>query len=94
MTAELERRIRAKEMKCFCRLLGISYKDHITSKATVPHDDLLAIGKSGNLSGMGMSQGHQDFPKQSCKEQHKETEREEVREGGGKITLPNGQERR
>ena len=30
-----------------------------------------------------MSQGHEDLTKQSCKEQNKEREREEDREGGG-----------
>ena len=32
MTADLERRIHALEMRCYGRLLGISYKDHISSK--------------------------------------------------------------
>ena len=31
-TAELEKRIQASEMRCFRRLLGISYKDHITNE--------------------------------------------------------------
>ena len=32
LTADLERRIQAMEMRCFRRLLGISYKDHITNE--------------------------------------------------------------
>ncbi|XP_060065504.1 uncharacterized protein LOC132545850 [Ylistrum balloti] len=32
LTAALEKRIQASEMRCFRRLLGISYKDHITNE--------------------------------------------------------------
>ena len=32
LTAELQRRIQAKEMRCYCKILGISYKDHITNE--------------------------------------------------------------
>ncbi|GFO21775.1 endonuclease-reverse transcriptase [Plakobranchus ocellatus] len=32
LTADSERRIRAMEMRCYRRLLGISYKDHITNE--------------------------------------------------------------
>ena len=31
LNADLERRIRAMEMRCFRRLLGITYRDHITN---------------------------------------------------------------
>ena len=32
ITADIERRIQALEMRCFCKLLGISYRDHITNE--------------------------------------------------------------
>ena len=32
LTAELERRIQALEMRCYRRLLNISYKDHVTNE--------------------------------------------------------------
>ena len=31
ITADIERRIQALEMRCFRKLLGISYRDHITN---------------------------------------------------------------
>ena len=32
LTAELQRRIQAMEMRCNCKILHISYKDHVTNK--------------------------------------------------------------
>ena len=32
LTAELERKIQATDMRCFQRLLGISYRDHVTNE--------------------------------------------------------------
>ena len=43
---------------------------------------------------MGISKDHRGLPKQSYKDQCKEREKEEDREGDGRITLPNRQERR
>ena len=48
LTIELERRIKAVEMRCYRRLLHISYKDHITNEivckkiqaAISPHEDI------------------------------------------------------
>ena len=53
LTAEIERRIQALEMRCYRRLLNISYKDHVTNEevrsriqsATGVHDDLLTMVK-------------------------------------------------
>ena len=53
LTAEIERRIQALEMRCYRRLLNISYKDHVTNKevrnriqnAIGVHDDLLTMVK-------------------------------------------------
>ena len=51
LTAELQRRIQAMEMRCYCRILRISYKDHVTNEevhakikqATGPHEDLTNV---------------------------------------------------
>ena len=51
LTAELERRIQALEMRCYRKLLNVSYKDHVMNedvrnsnqKAIGVHDDLLTM---------------------------------------------------
>ena len=51
LTAELQRRIQAKEMRCFCKILLISYKEHVTNEevrakiqqAIGPHEDLTIV---------------------------------------------------
>ena len=62
LTAELERRIQATEMRCYSRLLGISYKDHITNAEVWnrvtnavgrPHEDLLTTVKRRKLKWYG-----------------------------------------
>ena len=53
LTAELQRRIQAMEMRCYHNILHISYKDHVTNEevrakiqqAIGPHEDLLTIIK-------------------------------------------------
>ena len=53
LTAEIERRIQALEMKCYRRLLNISYKDYLTNEevrnriqnAIGVHDDLTMVKK-------------------------------------------------
>ena len=57
LTAEIERRIQALEMRCYRRLLNISYKDHVTNEevrnriqnAIGVHDDLLTMVKKRKL---------------------------------------------
>ena len=61
LTAEIERRIQALEMKCYRRLLNISYKDHVTNEevrnrnqnAIGVHDDLLTMVKKRKLRWYG-----------------------------------------
>ena len=61
ITADIERRIQALEMRCFCKLLGISYRDHITNeevKARIgntirPYEDLLTSVKRRKLKWYG-----------------------------------------
>ena len=56
-TLELQRRIQAMEMRCYHKMLCISYKDHVTNKevcakiqqAIGPHKDLLTIVKRRKL---------------------------------------------
>ena len=51
LTAQLPRRIRAMEMRCYRKILYVSYKDHVTNEevrakiqqAIGPHEDLLTI---------------------------------------------------
>ena len=62
LTAELQRRIQlqAMEMRCYRKILHISYKDHVTSKevcaiqqAIGPHEDILTIIKRHKLQWYG-----------------------------------------
>ena len=61
LTAEIERRIQALEMRCYRRLLNISYKDHVMNEevcnriqnAIGMHDDLLTMVKKRKLSWYG-----------------------------------------
>ena len=56
-TAELKRRIQAMEMRCYRKILHISYKDHVTNEEVLakiqqaigPHEDLLTIVKRRKL---------------------------------------------
>ena len=57
LTAELQRRIQAMEMKCYRKILCISYKDLVTNEevcamiqqAIGPHEDILTIVKRCKL---------------------------------------------
>ena len=61
LTAELQRRIQAKKMRCYRKILHISYKDHVTNKKVRakiqqpigPHEDLLTIVKRRKLHWYG-----------------------------------------
>ena len=61
LTAELQRRIQAMEMRCYRKILGISYNDHVTNEevrakiqqAVGPHEDLLTIVKRCKLQWYG-----------------------------------------
>ena len=61
LTAEIERRIQALEMRCSRRLLNISYKDYVTNEevrnriqnAIGVHDDLLTMVKKRKLRWYG-----------------------------------------
>ena len=61
LTAELQRRIQAMKMRCYRKILHISYKDHVTNEevrskiqqAIGPHEDLLTIVKRRKLQWYG-----------------------------------------
>ena len=61
LTAELKRRIQAMEMRCYRRVLQISYKDHVTNEdvhvkilqAIEPHKDLLMMVRRHKLQWYG-----------------------------------------
>ena len=61
LTAELQRRIQAMEMRCYRKILLILYKDHVTNEevrakiqqATESHEDLLTIVKRRKLQWYG-----------------------------------------
>ena len=61
LTAELQRRIQAMEMRCYRKILHISYKDHVTNEdvrakiqqAIGPHKDPLTLVKRRKLQWYG-----------------------------------------
>ena len=61
LTVELQRRIQAMEMRCYRKILAISYKDHVTNEevrakiqqAIGPHEELLTIVKRRKLRWYG-----------------------------------------
>ena len=61
LTAELEKRTQAFEMRCYRRLLNISYKDHVTNEevrrkiqaAIGEYDELLTLVKKRKLRWFG-----------------------------------------
>ena len=61
LTADLEKRIQAAEMRCFRKILGITYRGHVTNEevwnrikqTTGPHEDLLTTGKKRKLKWYG-----------------------------------------
>ena len=67
LIAELQRRIQAMEMKCYRKILHISYQDHVTNEK-VRAKIQQAIGpRDANCSGIGISPVHQVWPKPFCK---------------------------
>ena len=57
LTAEFQRRVQAMEMRCYRKILRISYKDHVIDEAICtkiqqaigPHEDLLIMVKRRKL---------------------------------------------
>ena len=100
LTAEIERRIQALEMRCYRRLLNISYKDHVTNEEvrnriqiTIGvHNDLLTMVKKRKLRWYGHISRSSGMAKTILQGRWKEQEGEEDRRRDGKITSRNGRE--
>ena len=77
LTAEIERKIQALEMRCDRRLLNMSYKDHVMNEeirsriqnAIGVHDDRLTMVKKRKLRCMATSQDSLTWHRQFCKGQ-------------------------
>ena len=100
LTAELQRRIQAMDMRCYRKILHISYKDHVTNEevrakiqqAIGPHEDL-TIHCKGTQTAVVWSclpfirSGQNHLARHSGR--GKKT-RQTDRRRGGKTTLGNG----
>ena len=94
LTAETERKIQTVEMRSFRRLLGISYREHITNKevrsrirqAIGPYKELLTIVKQRKLQCMGTLQDLRALPRHFSRALCKVGEEGTDRENDGKIT--------
>ena len=77
LTGELKRRIQAMKMRCYRKILSISYKDHVTNEevsakiqqAIGPHEDLLTIVNRGKLQWYEHVSHSSGPAKPSCKAQ-------------------------
>ena len=78
LKSELQRRIQVMEMRCYFKILRISYKDHVTNEevhakiqqAIGPHEDLLTIIKRCKLQWYGHV-SHSSGLANSIKEEYK-----------------------
>ena len=94
LTAKLQRRIQAMEMRCYHKILHISYKDHVTNEevraknqqAIGPHETSWPLQRDTNCNGMVMSPVHHVWPKPSHKAQWKGEEDKADRGRGWKTT--------
>ena len=99
LTAEIERRTQALKMRCYRRLLNISYKDHMANaevrnriqNAIGVHDDLLTMVKKRKFRWYCHISRSSSMAKTILQGTEKQ-KREEDRRRDGKITPRNGQE--
>ena len=99
LTAELQRRTQAMEMRCYREILRISYKDHVTNEevrakmqqAIGPHEDLLTIVKRRKLQWYGHVSRSSGLAKTILQGTVKGEEDRADRRSGGKTTSGNGQ---
>ena len=99
LTAELQRRIQAMEMRCYRKILHISHKDHVTNEevrakiqqAIGPHEDLLTIVKKCKLQWCGHVSRSSGLAKTILQGTVKEGGDKADRGRGGKTTSGNGQ---
>ena len=99
LTAELQRRIQAMEMRCYRKILRVSCKDHATNEevgakiqqAIGPHEDLLTIVKRRKLQWYGHVSRSSGLVKTILQGTVKGEEDKADRGRGGKTTSGNGQ---
>ena len=99
LTAELQRRIQAMEMRCYHKKPGISYKDHVTNeeicakiqRAIGPHKHLLAIVRRCKLQWYGLVSRSSSLAKTILQGTMKGEEDKADRGRVGKTTSGNGQ---
>ena len=99
LTAELQRRIQAMEMRCCRKILHISYKDHVTNEevcakiqpAIGPHKDILTIIKRRKLQWYGHVSRSSGLAKTILQGTVKREEDKVDRGRGGKTASGNGQ---
>ena len=99
LTAELQRRIQATEMRCYRKILRISYKDHVTNEevraklqqAIGPHEDLLTIVNRRKLRWYGYVSRSLGLTKTILQGGGGGEEDEADRGRGGKTVSRNGQ---
>ena len=89
--------IQAMEMSCFLKLLGISYRDHITNEEVEARKHHRAVRRPPDFSektqtgsGTGTSHDHLDWPGLSYREQVKEEDEEADRGNDGKTKSKSG----
>ena len=100
LTAELKKRTQAFEMRCYRRLLNISYKDHVTNKVVcrrIPaaigeYDELLALVKKQKLRWFGHVSRSSGLAKTILQGTVKGKRKVAERRRGGKTISKSGQE--
>ena len=98
-TVELQRRQQAMEMRCYHKILCISYKDRVTNEAVCakiqqaigPHKDLLTIIKRCKLQWCGHVSRSSGLAKTILQGTVKGGKDKADRGSGGKKTSGNGQ---
>ena len=98
LTAELQRRISALEMRCYRKIMNISYIDHITNnairervtEAIGTHDDLLTVVNKRKLKWYGHTSRSSGMSKTILQGTTNGKKDEEGRKRDGKIIYVNG----
>ena len=74
LTAELDKRTQGFKVRCYRRLLNITYKDHVTmrrfaEKSKQPYVELLSLDKKRKLRWFGHVSGLLAEKRQPCRAQ-------------------------
>ena len=99
LTTQLQRRIQAMEMRCYRKILRISYKDHVTNEevcakiqqAIGPHNDLLTTVKRRKLQWYGLVSHSSGLAETILQGTVKGGRRQGRQEGEGRQHQGNGQ---